>query len=322
MKQDSIDEGLFTSINHQQHWLVFRGADLSNPVLLILSGPGVALSAAAPFFAAWEEHFTLVYWDQPGSGATHSVNQQLASELTLDQLVSAGIAVAEFACNKLEVEKIAVLGISGGSVLGLRMMHQQPGRFSAYVGTGQFVNWLEQDKLSYQLLLANARASGKLEAVRELSEIGPPPYADASIDGIKSRYHSAMTEAEVEQFSVFSAIMAESLSNPPQGANYIPARVALENPRSLAMAAYAALRADLLAFDAWSLPMSFAMPIFFIQGEEDVYSITSIVQAYEREINAPAKATLLVAGGGHSVFWLRDRFLQLLNQHVRPVIST
>lgn len=321
MEQQPIDEGLFASINGQQQWLAFRGADIRNPLLLILSGPGVALSAAAPYFSAWEAHYTLVFWDQPGSGATHSVNAETTTELSLDKLVADGIAVAEFISDKFESKKVAALGISGGSVLGLRMMYEKPELFSAYVGTGQFVNWLLQDRLSYQLLLERARQADNIEAIRELSEIGAPPYADASIDGIKSKYHSAMTAAEMEQFPVFSAIMAESLSSPAAAGNFVPADVQLENPRSLAMAAYAALREELLAFNAWDYPMSFAMPVFFLQGEEDVYSMTAVVQSYTEEITAPYKTTLVIAGGGHSVFWLREQFLQQLNEHVRPHIS-
>ncbi len=318
MSTQSIDEGLFVSINNMEQWVVLRGKDVDNPVLLIISGPGVALSSIAPYFEAWEQYFTLIHWDQPGAGATHSVSPEGQDNLGIDRLVMDGLEVVEFVRRRLDVDKIVVLGGSAGSIVGLKMMQERPGYFSAYVGTGQFVNWLEQDTLSYELLLEKARQEGNDEAEQELLEIGPPPYADSSVDVIKSKYHSALTVAEMEVFPVLSALMGEALSNPPASANYIPKGVALENPRVLATAAYDAMRSELLAFDAYSLPMVFDMPIFFFQGDSDYYSVSSSVQAYEHEITAPIKKTVLIQGGGHSVIWLRERFLEELNRHLRP----
>jgi pimeloyl-ACP methyl ester carboxylesterase len=320
MSTQSIDEGLFITINKTEHWIALRGKDVNNPVMLIISGPGVALSSIAPFFEAWEQDFTLIHWDQPGAGATHSVSPENQDALGIDRLVTDGIEVVEFVRQRLDVDRIVLLGISGGSIVGLRMMQERPNYFSAYVGSGQFVNWAEQDRLSYKLLLEKARLEDNKEAQQELVEIGPPPYEDSTIDEIKSKYASALTEAEMKVFPIFSALMGEALTNPPPTANYIPTGVALENPRVLATAAYKAIRSELLAFDAHSLPLEFVMPMFFFQGESDLYSVTSSVQAYENKIAAPIRKTIVIAGGGHSVIWLREQFLIELNRHVRPVV--
>ena len=71
---ESIDEGTFVPINGVDQWVTIRGSALNNPVLLILAGPGAAFTRMAPFFAPWEQSFTLVQWDQPGGGATHGKN--------------------------------------------------------------------------------------------------------------------------------------------------------------------------------------------------------------------------------------------------------
>jgi hypothetical protein len=42
-----------------------RGQKTGNPVLLVISGPGVALSSIAPFLERREKDYTLVHWDQP-----------------------------------------------------------------------------------------------------------------------------------------------------------------------------------------------------------------------------------------------------------------
>jgi len=91
----AIDDGFFAWVRGVEQWITLRGADVGNPVLLILPGPGGAFSRLAAFFAAWEADFTLVQWDQPGGGATYARNGEMA--LTLDRLAADAAAVAEIA---------------------------------------------------------------------------------------------------------------------------------------------------------------------------------------------------------------------------------
>ena len=315
-----IDEGAFVEINKLEQWVCIRGKKPDHPVLLILSGPGVALSAIAPFFEPWEQHFTLAFWDQPGSGATYAQNPDGQPELNLARLVDDGVAVCEYLKQRLQLEKLALLGISAGSIVGLQMVQQRPELFSAYIGTGQFVNWAQQDAVGYEKLLAKAQAESDVEAERQLLEIGPPPYSDAATDAIKSTYHSALTGAEQAMVPVFSALMTEALTNPPADAGYIPAGLTLVNPRELAMHAYGAMRSELVGFDAWQMPMVFRVPMFFFQGDHDFYSVTSVVEQYVSDITAPVKNTVEIEDGSHSVFWQRERFLAELKRHVVPLL--
>ncbi|MEM7020536.1 MAG: alpha/beta hydrolase, partial [Pseudomonadota bacterium] len=172
-----IDTGQFVEINGQAQWLTIRGENRQNPVLLIVSGPGVALSTLALYFAPWEQNFTLVQWDQPGAGATYGKagNKHLAS-ITIDKLCQDCIAVAQHVCQTLKVSNIALLGISAGSIIGLKAIQQRPELFHTYIGTGQVVHWPRQDQQSYALLLQQFRDGQQPDAVAELENLGPPPY--------------------------------------------------------------------------------------------------------------------------------------------------
>jgi len=79
----AVDDGFFGDVRGVPQWITLRGADIGNPALLILPGPGGAFSRLAPFFAAWEADFTLAQWDQPGGGATYARGGEMA--LTLDR---------------------------------------------------------------------------------------------------------------------------------------------------------------------------------------------------------------------------------------------
>ena len=131
----SIDDGAFVDVNGVPHWLTLRGADRSNPALLLVGGPGSCFAALAPFFADWEREFTLVQWDQPGGGFTFAKSG--AEATTVARLVDDGLRVAALARERLQVPKLALLGFSGGTIVGLEMVRRRPELFSAYIGSGQ-----------------------------------------------------------------------------------------------------------------------------------------------------------------------------------------
>lgn len=299
-----IDEGMFLEIHGAQQWVTIRGGDLKNPALLILGGPGAALSRMAPFFAPWEKDFTLVQWDQPAT-----------DPLTIARIVRDGIAVTESVLRHLNLDKLVAVGTSGGTIVGLHMVKQLPDLFSAYVGSGQIVNWACQDALSYAMVLDRARAAGDEKAVAELEQIGPPPYKDAATDAIKSKYAGALTPAEQSVFVALDPAVMNAVRNPPADANYFPKGLEPQDLRAVAMAAYERLRDEITAFDARKLGLEFEVPMFFFQGADDAYTVTSEVQTYEAEIRAPKKKIVLIPGGGHSAIFMRDDYLKLLNEH-------
>jgi pimeloyl-ACP methyl ester carboxylesterase len=296
-----IELGQFVDINGQPQWLTMRGEDSANPVLFIVSGAGTALSRMAEFFAPWQKDFTLVQWDQPNAGATLAKSAAPVN-LSIERIIQDGIAVAEFICRSLQVRKIAVLGISGGTIIALNLVKRRPELFSSYVGTGQIVNWAHQDFLSYETLLDEARSTGNANMLAELESLGPPPYASTAEDAIKSKYAEALTAAEKQALDALDpAVMADIRA----------AATAETSP------AHHALRAEVLEFDAHSLGLDFAVPMFFLQGELDNFTVPSAVWRYAEEIQAPQKEFDLIDGGGHSVFLMRDAFLAALNFHVR-----
>jgi pimeloyl-ACP methyl ester carboxylesterase len=294
-----VDQAFFASIRGVDQWITLRGEDAANPALLMLSGPGVAFSAVASYFATWEADFTLVHWDQPGAGATHARNADLP--LTLDRLAADAAAVAEVACTRLGVPRLAVLGVSGGSILGLRLAKARPDLVAAYVGTGQIVHWARQETLAYRMALEAATARGDAAAVAELEGIGPPPYSEIERELVKSKHVSAPTDAERAAFAALP---------PPDPAG-----------RERATAAYLALRGEIAGFDAWALGAAFEVRMLFLQGADDLYTPTAEVAAYAASLSAPAVQLEIIPGGGHSAIFLREAFLGALNAHLRPLIT-
>jgi pimeloyl-ACP methyl ester carboxylesterase len=322
MSKRVIDEGLFVAVHGVQQWVTLRGESRDNPVLLMIPGPGAGFSTMAPYFASWERDYTLAQWDQPRAGFTLAKNGTADTEpYTFERLARDGIAVSEFICGVLGVSKLIVLGISAGTITALNLVQRRPDLFSAYVGNGQVVDWARQDAESYRLLVERARAAKDTASLAELEAIGPPPYKDTATDAIKSKHAGAFTAEEQRAMGALFPAVIGNIMNPPPDAHYLAKGLALSDVRAAATAAYDALRDPLITFDARKLGLDFEVPMFFLQGAQDMMTVSSEVHTYVSELRAPHKELVLIEGGGHSSVFMRDAFLDTLNAHVRPALS-
>jgi pimeloyl-ACP methyl ester carboxylesterase len=161
-----IVEERFVRFGGIDQWILIRGEDKANPVLLLIhGGPGCSYSIFTPSLHAWEKYFTIVQWDQRGAGKTFARTRPAASgELSLAQLTRDGIEVAEYLRTRLRKNQIFLLASSFGSTFGLDMARQRPDMFYAYIGTDQNVGMVrgrEEDRrqvLGNSARLASARA--------------------------------------------------------------------------------------------------------------------------------------------------------------------
>jgi len=286
----AIDVAGFVDIAGEAQWLSVRGADIANPAILVLSGPGVAFSAMAPIFAAWEAHLTVVNWDQPYAGATYD-RHGAPADYDFERLARDAAGAAEAALARLGARRLAVLGISGGSIVGLKLAKARPDLVSAYVGTGQVANWARQEALAYAAVLARAEVAGDAEALAALRRIGPPPWADIADEALAGQYANAMT---ADEMAAFQAIAPRLAARPGH------------DVRAVATAAFARLRPQFAAFDAADLGTDFQVPMIFLQGEHDLRTATAEVEAYAARLKAPSIVFEHLPGGGHSAYLTED----------------
>lgn len=176
---DAIDERFAARIGGIDQWLTVRGRHRDNPILLYVhGGPGSpAMPMSWAFQRPWEEYFTVVQWDQRAAGKTYRANDpaQVVPTLTVDRYVADAVEVMALLRERYHKRRIVVLGHSWGSVLGLKAAMARPEWVSAYVGVGQFLDMLDNERVGYQLALARARDEGNAEALAELRAIAPYP---------------------------------------------------------------------------------------------------------------------------------------------------
>jgi pimeloyl-ACP methyl ester carboxylesterase len=159
--------------------VLMRGKRVSNPVLLYLhGGPGSSeLALVRHFNAALEDHFIVVLWEQRGAGKSYSPFID-PSSMTIDQFVSDAEELARWLGRRFGKDRIYLVGHSWGSLVGLRLAHQHPELFQAYVGIGQAVSFQEGERLSLRWTMEQAQAAQNLEAIAELRSLVDYPNGD------------------------------------------------------------------------------------------------------------------------------------------------
>jgi pimeloyl-ACP methyl ester carboxylesterase len=292
-----VNESGLVEIGGIRQWVVIDGQDCANPVVLIVhGGPG---NPNTPFahklFGSWARNFTVVQWDQRGAGRTYAASPPAESDaLTMERLTQDGIEVARYAARRLGKRKVILMGGSWGSALAVNMAMASPNLFHAYVGTAQLVSYQDDMVASYGHTLKLARAAGDADAIGKLEKIGSPPWLDPHNFGILRRvtrkYEAMRTDPAPKDWFTF----APEYDTP----DYRAAYAAGED--------YSFLQFVGLAGDGMGpkialgkLGTRFAVPVYLLQGEEDLVTPREISEAYFNSISAPAKEFLLLPRTGH-----------------------
>ena len=308
-----IDERSYVPIGGIEQWVTIRGQDRANPVLLFVhGGPGdVTNPWSFAIFAPWEKYFTVVQWDERGAGRTfRKTGPAVGPTMKLDRMVQDGIELSEYLRKHLQKDKIIVAGHSFGSILGLRMVAARPDLFYAYVGTGQVGDSSRNMySVAYDALVKKAQATANQQALDELRRVGPPPYKSG--EGYRLEWKWANKFEGADQFlygTIGLALVApgnsvEDINNSGDGQ----------------MLSGEHLVPQLKSLEPKDFGLNFAIPIFFIQGAEDLTSPTELARHYFDSIKAPRKEFVPIRGGHFAVFMNSGQFLDVLIKRVRPL---
>ncbi len=302
----------------------------SKPVLLFLhGGPGSPLSPYADqMYGAWAKDFLLVQWDQRGSGKTFgriapseiSPEFLKANPLTLEQMTSDGIALAEYLIQRLGKTKVILLGTSWGSVLGMEMALKRPDLFHAYVGHSQVVNASQNFTAAYQKVLQLAQQADDQPSLTLLRSLGAPPYTAAKSYGqmlrVVKKYERERSLPAPSAWMVLSPEYDKEPENQHRADGDDYSFVHFTGDERLGVPAMASginyLR------DGFELKV----PAFYLQGEEDILTPPELTTAFFQKLKAPQKSLVLLPQTAHGFNQqVLDAQLKILQEKVLPLLQ-
>lgn len=312
-------------VNGTDQWLLIRGHSDKNPVLLFLSGGpgGTELGWVRAHNAELERHFTVAVWEQPGVGKSYPIALWHRDHLRLEQITQDGLAVTAYLRQRFGQEKIFVVGHSWGSFLGVWMAQQRPEWFHAFVGVGQMVSSLQDDRMGYAYVMNRARAEGDAALVRRLEKNGPPPYKGALMLLRYMDYLSPLTGYEhqiIQKAGGGGGNTFGEMVNTPElrWADKLYAFAGLIHTFGVVYDQLNAQDVDLARSNT-----RFQVPVFFLTGRHDLNAMASLSTRYFERIVAPRKELVWFEQSGHNPNYgsETDLYHRALIEKVRPLAT-
>ena len=315
-----IDERLEIPVGGTQQWISVRGRDSRNPIILMIHGGPASpeMQTSWTWQSDWEDYFTVVQWDQRGSGKSYVANDPatIAPTLSLKQISADAAEVVRYLRGRYGKEKVFVIGHSWGSLVGLTLARQHPEWLYAYIGMGQVISGKDNERVGYQLTLKLAEAQKNAAAVAELKSIAPYPETDGSVPLAKinlerkwSVSFGGLTYGR-KGLSYYSDLAELSPDYSLEDVEAIDKGAELSLPRLLP---------DLLNFDYTDVTR-FDCPIYMFEGRYDLTTPSQVTADWFKRVHAPKKGFVWFENSAHMIEVEEpDRVLVHLVEDVRPL---
>ena len=307
-----IEELKSVKIGGVDQWLHIRGRNRNNPVLLYLhGGPGFPIIGLMDaMLRPWEDYFTIVLWDQRQTGKSYYPANDETTPLTVDQFIGDTEEVIQHLRQHLNQDKLFVLGHSWGSVLGMHMVKRHPGWLHAYIGVGQVVNAMDNERVLYERLLCHAREQKENQLIAKLEDIAPYPDSNhpeksfaENCDFVRRELSHLAGETGIHHFPLgdgakmfaFDRLISPHLTLTDISHLLLGGKIALfRSPYTFTKEFF---EID-LPNDVGS---SFEVPVFFFSGTHDWQTPVSLSDQWFSQINAPYKELVHFEESSHVI---------------------
>jgi pimeloyl-ACP methyl ester carboxylesterase len=305
-----------------EQWILIRGWDKTNPVLLFLhGGPGAPLFSYARkigFDTGLEKHFVMVYWEQRGTGKSFSFSIPEES-MTIEQFVSDIYELAAILRDRFNVTKILLVGRSWGSLVGILTVRQYPDLFHAFVGIGQLVHPLKSDSLSYEHTIHLAQRYTDTEGIAELRSISYPPYEYKEVSVQRkwlTRYYEKLM---MDKFGRLRPDYRAYLLSTPEYTLWDVLMMGIDpfySSRNLWNEEY-------YNHNLFEQIPEIDIPVFFLHGRYDYFTPGDLVKKYHQHLSAPKGKTLIwFENSGHEPEWTEpEKFREVIIKEVLKIFD-
>jgi pimeloyl-ACP methyl ester carboxylesterase len=279
-------------------WIRIRGADASNPVLLLIQqGPGLPMINEARRFGrllGLEQNFTVVYWDQRGCG--RSLRGRPDREgISLRRMVADTVSLLEYLHDRFG-GKTCVAGFSFGAALAAFAAAQRPDLVGTLVATGMDIDGPAAANGAYQFALRTARQRGNRRATRQLETIGPPPHLTSKQFGTRVRW--ATNFGGVTRNQTYATLARGLVASLVRSSDYSAGDV-IRTVRGIT-ATQAALLPDLATMDLTRSLPRLDVPVVMVQGRHDQVAPSESARQYTSSLQAPGKQLIWFENSAHT----------------------
>ncbi|MBO0952123.1 alpha/beta fold hydrolase [Fibrella forsythiae] len=296
----SVAEIQRVTINGIKQFVTIRGRDRRNPVLLWLhGGPG---SLSMPFYMHYngslEDRFTVVYWDQRGSGKSYS--PRIAPEtMTLDQFVADTHALTTWLKQRFNQSKIVLVGHSWGGLLGMHVIAKHPADYQAFMAVSPVSHGPESEQVSYKFTLNSAQQKQDVNALATLQRIGPPE------NGLYKEGLSALKQQRA-LVQTYGGVVHQALRMPGSQL-FLHSKeysfFTLFKTNKIQRLSYPMLETIWPTLDLKKQVPAVNVPVYFCLGRYDHNCPSALVADYYESVKAPHKELIWFDESAHLLCW-------------------
>jgi pimeloyl-ACP methyl ester carboxylesterase len=298
MKIDSLEEVRLGGITQ---WIRVRGADASNPALLLMQqGPGLPIINEAARFEhllGLESAFTVVYWDQRGTGLSSRPlgRNQDRFDISVTLMVDDTVRMLELLRDRFGGRTL-VTGFSFGATFAAYAAARRPELVAALVAAAMDIDVPMAEASAYAFALGAARQRGHRRAIRQLEAIGPPPHTTMRQFTTRARWVANF--GGLTTSGNLNGMLRELLASLVRSPDYSAAAV-IRTLRGV-MASQAALLPQLAATDLVRTLPRLDVPLVIAQGRLDQVAPGEPAQRFHDSVTAPSKQLVWFESSAHT----------------------
>lgn len=313
--ENSISEkGRFEVNGVELHYFI-KGKSKFNPVLLYLHGgmPDYFLTEKYP--SRLDEFFTVVWLDQRGAGLSYKARYPDKVPV-IDVLISDIKEVTNLLQKRFSQEKIYLMGHSGGTFLGVKVVEKHPELFRAYIGVAQISYQKKSEKKASEFMRTQYGKNPKrkkmydalVENPVELDKPIPEEYLkmrDRAMHELGIGTMKNMTDVVTGVFIPSLLFKEYSLTDK------------LHLWKGKANSGISKIWDEIIDHDLTIEDTSFEIPIYFFHGTHDLTCSYELAKEYHEKIKAPKKAFFSFKNSAHSpIFEEPEECIRVIKTHI------
>lgn len=296
---------------------VIKAADPDAPVLIYLHGgmPDYFLTERHP--TGLDSLFVVAWLDLRGAGRSYDPARD-GGEASIDDWLADAASFVDYLRGRFGKERVYLMGHSGGTYLGVKLIEAYPEAFEAYIGVAQMSDQRLSEKLSYDYIMdryrdrSDRRRVYEVLAAEPVAESGPLPasylrYRDYAMHDLGVGTMRGMRDIVTGVF-IPSLLFTEFTLGEK-----------LKLWRAKAASGVSALWREMTEVDLAKESARFDVPVYLMHGELDYTVSYPLAKAYFDAIEAPDKAFFSFPNSAHSpIFEEPEACLRVIRERILP----
>ena len=323
IENGGISELKEITVNGDKQFILVEGQDKEKPFCLFLhGGPGSPFPygvSARTLYPEITEDCVAVYYDQRGSGK--SFNKELSIDtMNLSQFTEDANRIVDYIREHYQQDKIFVIGLSFGTVIGTHLVSKYPEKFHAYLGIAQITDIIKGQELGYSWLKNKARENDDEKTLSILEDLGKGPYLEEDEDRFSDliNQYKGMNyfDDTIEKVNLFGLIKG-AFTSPDYSLRDLY-KAFISGPQ-FSLIKSQELKKEIILTNFFDTVKSIYVPVYIIHGKYDKQANYELAKQYYELLDAPNGKEFITLE--HSAHYPNQRDAPIINDTIKKMLE-